>query len=582
MMAAGEKVAVIGAGALGLMATKQLAEDGFDVTGFEARPYLGGLWKATDDSSISVHPTTIFNTSKYRAATSDFPFPDSAGVYPTAAQIHSYLNDYADHFDIRRRIRVGHRVRHIVRRENGKTKKNDEGGEVGGEGGACWEIKVREMQSGEETTHYFDRVCVATGSFITPRWPKLAGLDKFAGSVRHSIDFHGGVPYRDHNVLVLGIHATAQDVTNVLSESAKQVYLSHRHGLTLLPRYTETGAPFDVGLGLPVMLFMIFMERTLPRFWTWVTDKLVGSISKKAFPEVPRHWGLSPAPSMAVSTPLMADTLWTFLESGFAQPVAAVKEITGPRTVVLTDGRVLEDIDSIIYCTGYHFNMPEDLIPRADHDAEGSSLAYDPYPDGPGQNPYLYMNMFPMDADPKVRTSLAFLGHAATNYPGFVQFELQAMAVSQVWKGRSSLPPRPQMLEWHRNHTSWRRMIATRHNVPEAGHTFYPAMIPQAQLVPWLDAMAGTGVMATFGGWFNGLFNPSAWTLWWRDRELYDLCTKKLFGPAVWRVAETGKRKALGYEGVKKLLRSENASLEKSIKAKQEEMALKDGKKKKV
>ena len=284
-----------------------------------------------------------------------------------------------------------------------------------------------------------------------------------------------------------------------------------------------------------------------------------------------------------VPTPLMADTRWTFLESGFAQPVAAVKEITGPRTVVLTNGRVLEDIDSIIYCTGYHFNMPEDLIPRADDDdAEGSSLAYDPYPEGPGQNPYLYMNMFPMDADPKVRTSLAFLGHAATNYPGFVQFELQAMAVSQVWKGRSSLPPRPQMLEWHRNHTSWRRMMARRHNVPEAGHTFYPAMIPQAQLVPWLDAMAGTGVMATFGGWFNGLFNPSAWTLWWRDRELYDLCTKKLFGPAVWRVAETGKRKALGYEGVKELLRSENASLEKSIKAKQEEMALEDGKKKKV
>ncbi|ETS76261.1 hypothetical protein PFICI_11648 [Pestalotiopsis fici W106-1] len=566
-MAAVEKVAVIGAGALGLMATKQLTEDGFDVTGFEARPYLGGLWKDTDDSSISVHPTTIFNTSKYRAATSDFPFPESAGVYPTAAQIHAYLNAYADHFDLRRKIRVGHRVRHIVRRER------EEGGESAG---GIWEIKVKDVQSGQETTNFFDRVCVATGSFITPRWPKLAGLDKFAGSVHHSIDFHGSAPFKDHNVLVLGIHATAQDVTNALSETAKQVYLSHRHGLTLLPRYNDTGTPFDVALGLPVMLFMIFMERTLPRFWTWVLDRMVGSISRKSFPAIPEHWGLSPAPSMAVSTPLMADTLWTFLESGFAKPVPAVKEITGPKTVILTDGQVLEDIDSIIYCTGYHFNMPEDLIPRA---AEGS-LAYDPYPNGPGHNPHLYMNIFPMNDDPQIRTSLAFLGHAATNYPGFVQFELQAMAVSQVWKGRSSLPPRPKMLEWFRNHTSWRQMMAKRHHVPEAGHTFYPAMIPQAELIPWLDEMAGTGVFDTFGGWFNGLFNPSTWKLWWQDRELYNLCTKKLLCPAIFRAIDTGKREALGYEAVKEILRSQNASLERSIKAKQEEMALKDQKKK--
>lgn len=569
-MSAAERVAVIGAGALGLMATKQLAEDGFDVTGFEARPYLGGLWKDTDDNSISVHPTTIFNTSKFRAATSDFPFPEEAGVYPTASQIHAYLNDYADHFDIRRRIRVGHRARHIVRR--------------GAEGD--WEIKVKDIKSGQETTHYFDRVCVATGSFITPRWPKLAGIEKFAGSVQHSINFHGDAAFKDQNVLVLGIHATAQDVTNILSKSARQVYLSHRHGLTLLPRYNDAGTPFDVAMGLPAMLFMSFMERVVPRFWTWVLDKMVGSMSKKSFPDIPEHWGLSPAPSMAVATPLMADTLYPFLESGFAKPVPAVKEITGPKTVVLTDGQILEDIDSIIYCTGYHFDMPEDLIPRAADGASGDAssgrLAYDPYPNGLGHNPYLFMNIFPMDPDPKVRTSLAFLGHAGTFYPGFVQFELQAMAISQVWQGHSSLPPRPQMLEWYEKHTSWRNMMVRRHNLPETGHTFYPAMIPLAQLLPWLDRMAGSGVFDTFGGWFGGLFNPRAWALWWQDRELYDLCTKKYFSPTIWRAIDMGKRTALRSDDVKESLRNQNLSLERAIKAKQSEMALQEKMKKKA
>jgi len=37
------KVAVIGAGGLGLSATKNFLEDGFDVTTYESRDYVGGL-----------------------------------------------------------------------------------------------------------------------------------------------------------------------------------------------------------------------------------------------------------------------------------------------------------------------------------------------------------------------------------------------------------------------------------------------------------------------------------------------------------------------------------------------------------
>lgn len=86
-----DKEVVIGAGALGLMALKQFKEDGFDVTGYGSRPYVGGLWKDSGDNTISVHATTIFHTSKFRAAISDFPFPEAADINPTAAQIHDYL-----------------------------------------------------------------------------------------------------------------------------------------------------------------------------------------------------------------------------------------------------------------------------------------------------------------------------------------------------------------------------------------------------------------------------------------------------------------------------------------------------------
>ena len=77
------KVAVVGAGPLGLMAIKVLKEDGFDVTCYEARDYIGGIWKYSEDEYTSVQESTSFNSSRFRSAISDFPFADDVSDYPT-------------------------------------------------------------------------------------------------------------------------------------------------------------------------------------------------------------------------------------------------------------------------------------------------------------------------------------------------------------------------------------------------------------------------------------------------------------------------------------------------------------------
>jgi dimethylaniline monooxygenase (N-oxide forming) len=59
-------VAVIGLGASGLVALKNLKEQGFDVTGFERNSYIGGLWKYSEDGCLSVLKTTLVNISKER------------------------------------------------------------------------------------------------------------------------------------------------------------------------------------------------------------------------------------------------------------------------------------------------------------------------------------------------------------------------------------------------------------------------------------------------------------------------------------------------------------------------------------
>jgi dimethylaniline monooxygenase (N-oxide forming) len=58
--------AVIGLGAAGLVALKNLKEQGFNVTGFERNDYIGGIWKFAEDERTSVLSTTVVNISKER------------------------------------------------------------------------------------------------------------------------------------------------------------------------------------------------------------------------------------------------------------------------------------------------------------------------------------------------------------------------------------------------------------------------------------------------------------------------------------------------------------------------------------
>jgi dimethylaniline monooxygenase (N-oxide forming) len=62
-------VAVIGLGASGLVALKNLKEQGFDVVGFERNSYIGGLWKYSEGDCLSVLKTTVVNISKERVRT---------------------------------------------------------------------------------------------------------------------------------------------------------------------------------------------------------------------------------------------------------------------------------------------------------------------------------------------------------------------------------------------------------------------------------------------------------------------------------------------------------------------------------
>lgn len=286
---------------------------------------------------------------------------------------------------------------------------------------------------------------------------------------------------------------------------------------------------------------LLWLQEWFPNVYNWAFDWAVRDMSKKAFPNVPASWNFSPAPPAYITNPLIGDDMYSLMESGWAEPVAAVEKFTGPKSVQMKDGTVLEDVDSVIYCTGYDASTP-----MLKDDLNFYPVA--------GELGNLYRNIFPLHPDPGVRDNLAFVGHGGVTWPGLSTFELSSAAVAQVWAGKSQLPPFEEMKKWHANLTAYRQKLKASNPYDSS---YYPAIMPTADYMRWLDATAGTDVFSHFG------WSWKAWKFWWQDRDFYDLCNNGCLSSALWRLFETGKRKT--WSGAREQIAKDVEALKKQI-----------------
>lgn len=102
----------------------------------------------------------------------DFHLPNDVEPFPSQPEILKYLHAYADHFDLKRHIKLNHvvvRVRPI---------KNDR-----------WEIIVHDLVNDKIITMQHDVVFVCNGHFFEPSIPNIEDADAFKGKLFHSHDF---------------------------------------------------------------------------------------------------------------------------------------------------------------------------------------------------------------------------------------------------------------------------------------------------------------------------------------------------------------------------------------------------------
>ncbi|KAF9871816.1 dimethylaniline monooxygenase 2 [Colletotrichum karsti] len=443
----------------------------------------------------------------------DFPFPEDIPSQCTAKDVEDYLESYVDHFKLRPFIRLNTKVSH-VRRDDEADK---------------WVVEIRGSRE------IFDKVIIATGMNQTPSYPNIKDIELFGGEQVHSKTYKRPEAFAGKRVLVVGLGNSGADTAVSLIGQASKIYLSHRDGAIILPR-AQNGKPIDHTVNVRFMTIQGIIESIFPR----VAERLFNIFAKKlqdtTFTIRP-EWKLSPAPSMRRTFPVVSDEIVPALERGDVESVTGVDQITGRDEVQLTDGRVL-GVDAIVYCTGYKTDFGI-LDPEADPTRRENPAWLAAKGSRGKPLPRLYRNVF----SEEYPESLAFMGCVAFPIGAFQMYDLAAMAIAQVWKGNSTLPPRREIERAIDEHQAWLVDLA------RTGNVMYH-FVNGIEWTDWADRMAGSGVRENLGWGWKGL------KFWYREPRFCGLLMGGIYSPHIFRYFD-GKRKK--WNGARKEIERLNA-----------------------
>ena len=205
-------VVIIGAGFGGVRLLIELKKLGLSAVALESGTNLGGTWY------WNRYPGARTDSEAWSYA---FPFEEIerrwnwSERYPGAAEVQKYIAFVADHFDVRRNIRLSHRVTsaHFDNRRN------------------VWSIVT---DSGARfTCTYF---IPALGHLTIPHEPKFAGLESYKGETYLTSRWpHEDVSFAGKRVAVIGTGASGIQAIPLIAAQAARVTVFQRTPNYVMP-----------------------------------------------------------------------------------------------------------------------------------------------------------------------------------------------------------------------------------------------------------------------------------------------------------------------------------------------------------
>ena len=430
-------VCVIGAGASGLVAMKELLDEGHVVSCYEKADRQGGLFNYGPTHG-GVYDSTRLTISNNFMAFSSFPPRDyETPRYWRHTEYFEYLRQFAEEFHLLPRISFNSEVV-AVRRDDKKV--------------------LVEIQSapGKVIERSFDAIAICVGAHQLPRIPEFPGRDTFKGSVDHTYNYKNSKPYRGKNVLCIGAGETASDVVHEIAAVANSCTLSLRHYPAVILRYPGH-KPY------PNDAYTSRMAYTIPR-------EVLTKVHLLAAKRELKDPHINPADRVRLEWLLHEKIIYTrFLTKTevFLEDVASGKvtvNISGIKNIT-ANGAVFNDgaeilVDTIVCNTGYvdDFSFVKDVdITHARQ---------------------LYRHMF----HPALGASVAFIGWARPAEGGVPACsEMQSRYFALLCSNKRTLPPEAQL----------EKLIQQENAAEEKALVDSQSLKTLVPYMAYMDAMAG-------------------------------------------------------------------------------------------
>jgi dimethylaniline monooxygenase (N-oxide forming) len=420
-----KKVCIIGAGSSGITACQVLGARGVPFDCFEKGSKIGGNWRyENDNGQSSAYRSLHINSSRSLMSYRAFPMPENYPDYPSHEHIAAYFDAYAERFGLRGRIAFQTEVLSVR--------------PVDGE----WEVTVEDADGKREADRY-RAVLVANGHHWDPRWPEpsFAGADGFEGEQIHAHYYREPEVLTGKRVLVLGIGNSAVDIAVEASRIAEKTFIAMRRGAYVLPKYMggkpidDASPPFMSRLPLAVQRF--FMARLL--------KLAVGEMTDYGLPK-PDH-------KLLEAHPTVSSELLPRVGHGDIAVKPNIERFAGGRSVRFVDGSE-EEIDLVVYCTGYRISFP--FLDEAVFPVRDNRLP-------------LYRRLVPPELP-----GLYFIGFIQPLGPIMPIAEAQSEWIADLLTGRASLPSVAEMREEVADYERWmaKRFVSSKRHTIEVD--FHP------------------------------------------------------------------------------------------------------------
>lgn len=305
---------IIGAGYVGNGAARAFRESGIDYDQLEATSQIGGNW------AHGVYDSTHLISSKGATQYVEYPMPAHYPTFPSRAQMLQYLNDYVDHFGLRKAIEFNAEVTAV--RPVDRT------------GMAGWTVH---LANGEVRT--YTGVIVANGHYWERNIPSYPGT--FTGKQLHSKDYRRPADFHGERVLVVGGGNSASDLAVEASATFGHADISMRSGYWFMPK-SMFGIPSSewdrVWIPLPLMRPAV---------------KLMLRLSYGDY----RRYGLEhPNHKLFTKDVTVNTSLMYALQHGRVHRRTEIASFDG-RTIHFVDG-TSDCYDTIVWATGFNTRFP--------------------------------------------------------------------------------------------------------------------------------------------------------------------------------------------------------------------------------